>query len=84
MRAGASGNVYACSLVTWKPVVGPCHDYRAVVHDRRVLPVSGGGRLAAFDGCSCPPPRLDYESHAAGLERNELGALLVAAGLGPP
>ncbi|HEY5359948.1 MAG TPA: tyrosine-type recombinase/integrase [Streptosporangiaceae bacterium] len=29
-------------------------------------------------------PRLDYESHAAGLDRNELGALLVAAGLGPP
>ena len=29
-------------------------------------------------------PRVDYESHAAALERNELGALLVAAGLGPP
>ncbi len=29
-------------------------------------------------------PRLDYESHAAGLDRNELGALLVAAGPGPP
>ena len=29
-------------------------------------------------------PRLDYESHAAGLDRNELGALPVAAGLGPP
>ena len=29
-------------------------------------------------------PRLDYESHATGLDRNELGALLVAAGLGPP
>jgi len=29
-------------------------------------------------------PRLDYDSHAAGLDRNELGALLVAAGLGPP
>ena len=28
-------------------------------------------------------PRLDYESHATGLDRNELGALLVAAGLGP-
>jgi integrase/recombinase XerD len=30
------------------------------------------------------PPRLDYESHATGLDRNELGALLVAAGLGRP
>ncbi len=27
-------------------------------------------------------PRLDYESHAVGLDRNEVGALLVAAGLG--
>ena len=27
-------------------------------------------------------PRLDYQSHATGLDRNELGALLVAAGLG--
>ena len=29
-------------------------------------------------------PRLDYESHAIGLDRNEVGSLLVAAGLGPP
>ena len=29
-------------------------------------------------------PRLDYESRAVGLDRNELGALLVAAGLGTP
>ena len=29
-------------------------------------------------------PRLDYESHATGLDRNELGALLVAAGPGSP
>jgi integrase/recombinase XerD len=29
-------------------------------------------------------PRLDYESHATALDRHELGALLVAAGLGPP
>jgi len=29
-------------------------------------------------------PRLDYESHAVGLDRHELGALLVAAGLGSP
>jgi hypothetical protein len=28
-------------------------------------------------------PRLDYESHATGLDRNEVGALLVAAKLGP-
>jgi len=29
-------------------------------------------------------PRLDYESHAVGLDRNELGALLVAAGWAHP
>jgi integrase/recombinase XerD len=29
-------------------------------------------------------PRLNYQSHAAALDRSELGALLVAAGLGPP
>jgi integrase/recombinase XerD len=29
-------------------------------------------------------PRLDYESHTTGLDRNEVGALLVAAGLGAP
>jgi len=28
-------------------------------------------------------PRLDYESHATALDRNELGAILVAAGPGP-
>jgi len=29
-------------------------------------------------------PRLDYESHATALDRSELGAILVAAALGPP
>ena len=29
-------------------------------------------------------PRLDYESHATGLDRNEVGALLVTAGLSSP
>jgi integrase/recombinase XerD len=29
-------------------------------------------------------PQLDYDSHATGLDRNELGALKVAAGLGSP
>jgi site-specific recombinase XerD len=29
-------------------------------------------------------PRIDYESHATGLDRNEAGALLVAAGFGTP
>ena len=29
-------------------------------------------------------PKQDYDSHAVGLDRNEVGALLVAAGLGAP
>jgi integrase/recombinase XerD len=29
-------------------------------------------------------PRIDYESHVAHLDRNELGAILVAAGLSSP
>jgi integrase/recombinase XerD len=58
---------------------------RRAVHRRRVLPVGGrGGPARSFSGCACAPPRLDYESHATGLDRNELGALLVAAGLGAP
>jgi integrase/recombinase XerD len=35
-----------------------------------------------LDRARRPPP--DYESYATGLDRNELAALLVAAGLGPP
>ena len=37
------------------------------------------GRWLGLARPPCPPPRLDYESHATGLDRNELGALLVAA-----
>ena len=36
----------------------------------------------ALPGRPVRRPRLDYESHATALDRNELGALLVAAGLG--
>ncbi len=38
--------------------------------------------LASSPAAHVPRPRLDYESHAVALDRNELGALLVAAGLG--
>jgi integrase/recombinase XerD len=58
---------------------------------RRLCTIAGfyrvrrGGRPdRAFPGRPCPAPRVDYESHATGLDRNELGALLVAAGLGGP
>jgi integrase/recombinase XerD len=41
------------------------------------------GLLARSPAVHVRRPRLDYESHAIGLDRNEVGALLVAAGLGP-
>jgi integrase/recombinase XerD len=57
---------------------------------RRLCTVVGFYRYAEEEGLLAlsPPvhmrrPRLDYESHAIGLDRNEVGALLVAAGLGP-
>jgi integrase/recombinase XerD len=56
---------------------------------RRLCTIAGFYRYAVEeDLLEQPPaahvrrPRLDYESHAMGLDRNELGALLVAAGLG--
>jgi integrase/recombinase XerD len=56
---------------------------------RRLCTVAGFYRYAEEEGLvpTSPAvhvhrPRLDYESHAIGLDRNEVGALLVAAGLG--
>jgi site-specific recombinase XerD len=58
---------------------------------RRLCTVAGFYRYAEEEGLLAVSPavhvrrpRLDYESHAVGLDRNEVGALLVAAGLGPP
>jgi integrase/recombinase XerD len=58
---------------------------------RRLCTVAGFYRYAVEEelldhspAANVRRPRLDYESHATGLDRNELGALLVAAGLGPP
>jgi site-specific recombinase XerD len=55
---------------------------------RRLCTVSCFYRYAEQEGLiSVSPaahvrrPRLDYESHATGLDRNEVGAMLVAAGL---
>ena len=57
---------------------------------RRLCTVAGFYRYAEEEGLLAVSlavhvrrPRLDYESHAIGLDRNEVGALLVAAGLGP-
>jgi integrase/recombinase XerD len=58
---------------------------------RRLCTIAGFYKYAVEEELSITPrplmsgrPRLDYESHATALDRNELGALLVAAGLGPP
>lgn len=58
---------------------------------RRLCTVAGFYRDAEQEGllerspaAHVRRPRLDYESHATGLDRNELGALLVAAGLASP
>jgi len=39
------------------------------------------GLIAISPAVHVRRPRLDYESHATGLDRNEVGAMLVAAGL---
>ena len=56
---------------------------------RQLCTVAGFYRYAEEEGLVATSPavhvrrpRLDYESHAIGLDRNEVGALLVAAGLG--
>ena len=58
---------------------------------RRLCTVAGFYRYAVEEelldhspAANVRRPRLDYESHASGLDRNELGAMLVAAGLGRP
>jgi site-specific recombinase XerD len=64
------------------PGPGPGHDRATAV------PVACFYRYAEQEGLiAISPaahvrrPRLDYESHATGLDRNEVGAMLVAAGL---
>jgi site-specific recombinase XerD len=58
---------------------------------RRLCTIAGFYRCAVEEDLLDHSPaahvrrlRLDYEPHATGLDRNELGALLVAAGLGAP
>jgi len=55
------------------------------VHHRRVLQVRRRGRTPGpLARGARPSSPAGYESHATALDRNELGGLLVAAGLGPP
>src|SRR5215468_11195184 len=64
-----------------------CGRARATI-TRRLCTIAGFYKYAVEEGllehspaAHVRRPRLDYESHAVGLDRNELGALLVAAGL---
>jgi hypothetical protein len=43
-------------------------------------PAQPGG-LLSLSPAHVRRPRIDYQSHVTGLDRNEVGALLVAAGL---
>ena len=58
---------------------------------RRLCTIVGFYRYAEEEGVIAHSPavhirrpRIDYESHVAHLDRNELGAILVAAGLSSP
>jgi integrase/recombinase XerD len=73
-----------CYVRTWRPQAGP----RATIA-RRLCTIAGFYRYAVEEdllehspAAHVRRPRLDYESRAAGLDRNDVGALLVAAGLG--
>jgi hypothetical protein len=71
--------------VTWKPAAGPRDGYPAADTIAGFYKYAVGEELLEhFPAAHVRRPRLDYESHAVALDRNELGALLVAAGLGPP
>ncbi len=63
----------------------PRHDHPAALHRGWVLPLRFEEDLLDHSPAAhVRRLRLDYERHATGLDRNELGALLVAAGLGSP
>jgi integrase/recombinase XerD len=62
---------------------GAGHGDQAAQYDRRVYRYAVEAELLDHSPAAhVRRPRIDYESHATGLDRNELGALLVAAGLG--
>jgi site-specific recombinase XerD len=74
----------SASAGTWRPRAGP----RATIA-RRLCTIAGFYRYAVEEdllehspAAHVRRPRLDYESRAVGLDRNDVGALLVAASLG--
>jgi integrase/recombinase XerD len=68
---------------TRSPRPGPGHRHPPPVHDRGVYRYAVEEELLDHSPAAhVRRPRLDYESHATALDPNEVGALLVAAGLG--
>jgi integrase/recombinase XerD len=52
------------------------------VHDLRFYRYAEAeGVIERSPGLHIHRPKVDYESHVVGLDRNEVGAILVAAGL---
>jgi site-specific recombinase XerD len=94
-RAGATSATCACSLSAAPDIECFARDLEArgrtrATITRRLCTIAGFYRYAVEEellehspAVHVRRPRLDYESHATDLDRNELGALLVAAGLGP-
>ncbi len=69
---------------TRSPRPGPGNRHPPPVHDRGVYRYAVEEELLDHSpSAHFRRPRLDYESHASALDRSEIGALLVAAGLGP-
>jgi integrase/recombinase XerD len=84
--SGLGGRTSSASVATWKLAGG-----HAQTIARRLCTIAGFYRYAVeeefleyFPAVHVRRPRLDYESHAIGLDRNEVGSLLVVAGLGAP
>jgi integrase len=71
---------------TWRSVARPRHSHPEAVHHRRLLQGTRSKKnsLGTSPAVHVRRPRVDDESHAVALDCNELGALLVAAGLGSP
>jgi hypothetical protein len=71
---------------------GSCRNWPSTCHHRRRLSTLAGfyhyateeGVIEHSPALHVRRPRLDYKSHAVGLDCNELGAFLVAAGLSSP
>ena len=74
------------TIPTSGPGIASSHGTAPVVHDRRVLPLRRRRRLSSSTHrrVHVRRPRIDYDSHVAHLDRNELGAIFVAAGLSSP